>query len=1743
MVAAEALVREAVAELVGLPPHEVDLTRRFAELGVESLGALRLRRLVAVRTGVELPLTCFLGDRPACDVVAELANAPVTAARTAVELPSVEAGEPVPLTPVQAAYWAGRGHDFALGGVATFWYHEYDLAPDVDLDALEAAWNRLVAHHPMLRTTIGRDGRQRELAVVPHYRIGRTRLRDAGEADRLREERSHQVRPAHEWPLFDLHAALFPDGRTRLFVGFDVLVLDFASWRLLMRQWGELVADANAQLPVASAEFLDIVAHREADPAHRERRSRDRAHWLARLDELADGPRLPVVEFDGAPRFRRRSHRLTEQEWIGLRARAAEHGVSPTAVLLAAFGLVLSRWGAGERFSLNATLFDRPEDVPGVEHLVGDFTTTALVGLDPVCRTGFASFAKQVNAELWTAIDHRAFAGVEVLRELAARHDDVLAAGTHPVVFTSGVGIGTGAPPAAWLGTEVFGVSQTPQVLLDHLVWEEGGTLRLVWDAVEAAFPAGFLDGLAEAQCALLRSLAADSSSWTRADLGWDPSFLRPEPLDVTPFGDCGPLLDDPLRQAALHVPGAPALLSTAGATSHAELADRACVLGGHLTASGVTAGDLVLVALPKSPAQLVAVLGVHRCGAGYVPVDPSWPAARIRAVCERAGITHAVVAAGRCPELPDGVQVSEMDDRGTPVALATGEARPGTAGPADLAYVIFTSGSTGVPKGVAIEHRQARTTVDDITDRFTITGADRVLALSALSFDLSVYDVFGVLGAGGAVVLPDIARQRDPQHWCELIGTHRVTVWNTAPALLEILVEYAEADPVAAAQLSSLRLAMLSGDWIPVSLPDRLRALVPGVEVMSLGGATEASIWSITFPVGAVDPEWPSIPYGRALRDQSFHVLDDEGRPCPVGEPGELFIGGAGVARGYLGDEAQTAARFAVHPVLGERLYRTGDLGKWRYDGTIQFLGRTDRQVKVRGHRIELGDIESALDRLPQVRQAVAAAVPGPDDRPRLIAHVALAEPVPDADRVLTEALRKRLPDYMVPTRFVWHDALPVTENGKVDHKALPNPFRSTPRQAPPPAPPSHPIEAVLRDVLGPAADFSVGLVAAGATSLDVVRIANAVEDMSGVRPSFRDLVGHASINALLGSLADPAEPEPEPVVLVPAAPFPVPDAALHLADALTEAARWLRELHGWARQIRRDAPPEPFRLTEMQLAYLVGRADTWLGDAVAPHYYTEVDVDDLDADRLAGALRTVVARHPMLRATVTPDTLQQVHAEAALPRIEVLDLRSYDEAGREQTLSRLREERSHQVLDATRCPMLHVAVSRLTDRTWRVHFGLDLLFCDAQSAVVLARELITAYRDPALLPAAPAATFDQWVTARRPAGERSLRYWRDAAADMADGPALPAQPPGPGAVRFTRRRTVLDEPAWTALREHARSCGLTPAALLVTALGDVLRAGGGGDRFTLVMTAFDRPAEHAGVIGDYTSTLLLDVRPGAGAFADRARALQQRLWTDLDHSAGVHGNEVLRELAARRGRQVLLPVVFSSGLGSTSADASELLAGFGRTVHAISQTPHVLLDCQVFEQDGTLRINWDCVDAAFPGGYLDRLFAAYTDLVTALADTAAWRAADPAGLAGRRLTARAPAPRPPVPARAGQVGDPAVEAAVAEVLGGLLGVPAERLDRTRTFFELGATSLLLVRAHRELRTTCAPALTVLDLFAHPSIRALAAHISGRDSVKSVVDAAAVLGTDPIVLAATQRGRRRAGRLTRRGADVGATN
>jgi thioesterase domain-containing protein/acyl carrier protein len=309
------------------------------------------------------------------------------------------------------------------------------------------------------------------------------------------------------------------------------------------------------------------------------------------------------------------------------------------------------------------------------------------------------------------------------------------------------------------------------------------------------------------------------------------------------------------------------------------------------------------------------------------------------------------------------------------------------------------------------------------------------VLALSRLSFDLSVYDIFGLLAAGGTIVLPSVDRALDPAHWRELIVSEGVSVWNTVPALMRLL---AEEPGLGEGVVQSLRLIMMSGDWIPTNLPAQIRRLCPQAKIVSLGGATEASIWSILFPIEQVDPNWKSIPYGKPMLNQQFHVLTETFAPRPLWVPGQLYIGGIGVAKGYWRDEEKTRASFINNPATGERLYRTGDLGRYLPDGNIEFLGREDFQVKVQGYRIELGEIEAVLSGHPAVKDSVVTVLEGTSGGRHIRAYV-----VPRARQSIAVSdvqafLKQRLPSYMVPSEFVVIAALPLSPTGKVDRKSL---------------------------------------------------------------------------------------------------------------------------------------------------------------------------------------------------------------------------------------------------------------------------------------------------------------------------------------------------------------------------------------------------------------------------------------------------------------------------------------------------------------------------------------------------------------------------------------------------------------------------------------------------------------------------------------------------------------------------------
>jgi amino acid adenylation domain-containing protein len=520
------------------------------------------------------------------------------------------------------------------------------------------------------------------------------------------------------------------------------------------------------------------------------------------------------------------------------------------------------------------------------------------------------------------------------------------------------------------------------------------------------------------------------------------------------PAGDC---LADAFARRALQSPNSPALIVGGKTVTYCQLLDRANRLAHYLQSRGVKPGDLVGVCLRRCADMIAAVSAVTRAGAAYVPLDPAYPKDRLAFMLDDTRAKLVLSQWALLDRLPaDPKRLVNLDQIESDLA-ACPNAEPERTYTSDaVAYVIYTSGSTGKPKGVVVRHRAAVNTVDWVNRTFSVGPKDRLLFVTSLSFDLSVYDIFGVLGAGGCLYVADEHEQRDPARLAELLHSGGITMWDSAPAALQQLMPFL----TYAAQSPTLRLVMLSGDWIPVTLPDQVREVFPNAKVMALGGATEAAIWSNWFPVEAVDPAWPSIPYGRPIRQTQYHILDSRLEPVPVGAAGELHIGGLCLADGYLNRPELTAVRFIADPFRpGERLFKTGDLARYLPDGNIEFLGRIDHQVKVRGFRVELGEIEAALAQHPAVRYVVVKPFTDDSGSTSLAAYVVRKVAVESAD--LRQHLRHDLPDYMVPSAFVFLDALPVTPNGKVDRASLPVPHASA---APAYEPPANDAEQALQ-------------------------------------------------------------------------------------------------------------------------------------------------------------------------------------------------------------------------------------------------------------------------------------------------------------------------------------------------------------------------------------------------------------------------------------------------------------------------------------------------------------------------------------------------------------------------------------------------------------------------------------------------------------------------------------------------------
>ncbi len=972
-----AYIRHCLDALVKNLPPILPPDQSLAGLGLDSLRRLQLLSQLEWAAGSTLRVKDMTVGALTRAVAAAVSGSQV------LELPVVVGDararfEPFALTELQQAYLFGRSDQFELGGVAAHAYIEIESG--LDVGRLQWSWQRLIERHDMLRAVMVGNRQQRVLPEVPQYEFETIDVRtlpapeQARVLDEVRARLSHEVRDAERWPLFDIRVTVLDEDVVRLHLSLDLLLFDVWSVRILLREWEEIYRNPDRERLALDLTFRDYVTALESLPQSG-LYSQARDYWTARLAALPEAPQLPLVKAPAevaAPRFVRRSARLSSRQWREVKRRAAAAGLTPSSVVLGAYSRVLGAWSGQQQFLVNVTLFNRLPLHEAVNDIVGDFTSVNLLAVDLAEVSGHAAVSEKIQQRLWDDLEHRYYGGIEVLRDLGRLRG--VGAALAPVVFTSALGQGGEDDdlPMHWLGQEVTSVSQTPQVWLDHQVMEQDGDLLLNWDAVEELFPPAVLDDMFEVYQSYLRALADDDALWTHDTFSWPTQTqlasrraANETAVDIPPS-----TLDGLFYEAAGKHPERVAVRDDLEAVTYAELAGRVEAVAADLLGRQV-AGRLVGIAIPKSVDQIVAVLAVLTAGAAYLPIDPTLPALRQDVLAESGELDLVLISRrweGRTDWVP-GVAclvVDEYQQPGEPLP-------PAKHTPEALAYVLFTSGSTGTPKGVMISHDAAVNTIVSINRLLDISADDCVLGISALSFDLSVYDLFGLLSRGGQLVLPGPDDLREPRRWLELVRKHRVTVWNSVPALMAMLAEQAISDEV---DDLPFRAVMLSGDWIPVHLPALVKQVAPQTAIYSLGGATEAAIWSIYHPVSHVSPDWDSIPYGTPLPNQELHVLDADLKHAPDWVTGHLYIGGVGLAQGYWKDPDKTAASFIRHPSTGKRLYRTGDLGRYRPGGVIEFLGRADTQVKINGYRIELGEIEAALASAPGVRQAVATTL-----------------------------------------------------------------------------------------------------------------------------------------------------------------------------------------------------------------------------------------------------------------------------------------------------------------------------------------------------------------------------------------------------------------------------------------------------------------------------------------------------------------------------------------------------------------------------------------------------------------------------------------------------------------------------------------------------------------------------------------------------------------------------------------------
>jgi amino acid adenylation domain-containing protein len=1105
----------------------------FFALGGHSLLAMRVAARLTRALGTEVPLRLILESPTVAGLAAALEPAGLAPASAAIH--PVPRGGPLPLSREQERLWFLQQvlAEPSAYNVAS----AIRLRGPLDLGRLERAWQQLTARHEILRMRfIEVGGTVRQIpAELSGPRVGVADLRalpDAEREARVAAGLAEEARTPFDLavaPLFRVKCLRLTDTEHVLAVTFHHLLCDEWSTAILFDELATLYRDTDRVLAALPLQYADYAAWQHGQLG-RDAFAVQRDYWRGQLADAPDALELPT-DHARPPRPSGRGgqagFRVGPEPAKALGRLAREEGATPFMAWLAVFAAFLHRLGAQSDLLVGTPFAQRRQ--PEVQGLPGFFLNTLPIRSRTGPDTGFRELLRATRATVLAAFDHGELPFDEITR-LAAESRTTGAPALIQSLFVMLEG-----PPARFhlpgLSAEPIAIpAETAKFDLSlFLHGSDGGGLDGLLEFSADLFTPASAERFAAQFCQLAGAIAAEPEA-PLDTLELLPPDQRRQLLETfnatraefTLPGGVHEWFEARARQS----PGAEAVRFGETRLSYGELNERASGLARHLRDQGVRPDSRVGICLERSPDLVIAVLATLKAGGACLPLDPEYPAERLRFMLEDARPAVVLTQTALAERLPAHAAECVLMDARLP-EHPSGDALPAEADRGRLAYVLFTSGSTGRPKGVALPHLALLNLIAWQSDASACGPGDRTLQFASLNFDVSFQEIFATLSTGGSLVLVPEATRRDLSALARVIREQRVTrifmPFVVLDDLARLLVEVGT-DGLA------LQEVVTAGEQLRVT--PALVALferLPGAVLVNQYGPTETHVVTAYALTGRPD-HWPLLPpIGRPVANTRILVLDERRQPVPIGVPGELCVAGAQVARGYLERPELTAEKFIQHPEFG-RLYRTGDRCRWRADGHLEYLGRGDDQVKVRGFRVELGEVETVLTMQPGVQQAAVVAVDGTGGITGLAAFLVMREGVVWDDPQARARLREHLPEYMVPARFIAVDRLPLSPNGKVDRRALAR--RAEQETAPlrrEPLAPRNETEAVLvaiwEDVLGRrpvgVADDFFDL---GGHSLLALRLTRAIEERFGLRLPLAGLFAAPTVEALARLLDGPA-------------------------------------------------------------------------------------------------------------------------------------------------------------------------------------------------------------------------------------------------------------------------------------------------------------------------------------------------------------------------------------------------------------------------------------------------------------------------------------------------------------------------------------------------------------------------------------------------------------------------------------------